>query len=84
MRLNGKSLDLGGLRAGGATWMIQVTEDSEFVRRRGRWINSRVMEIYLQEISCFQFLSAIPLSDRQKVFSLCNFFLQTVSGAEKF
>ena len=84
VRLNGKSLDLGGLRAGGATWMIQVTEDSEFVRRRGRWINSRVMEIYLQEISCFQFLSAIPLSDRQKVFSLCNFFLQAVSGAEKF
>ena len=34
-----KPLDLGSLRAGGATWHLQVTEDSEYCRRKGRWIN---------------------------------------------
>eukprot|EP00435_Cladocopium_sp_Y103_P038149 s1304_g10.t1 len=36
VRINGKSLDLGSLRPGGATWVLQTTEDSEFLRRRGR------------------------------------------------
>lgn len=43
------------LRPGGATWILQRTEDSELVRRRGRWINSKVMEIYIQELSSIQF-----------------------------
>ena len=30
-----RALDLGSLRAGGATWLLQVSEDSELVRRRG-------------------------------------------------
>ena len=44
-RMNGKTLDLFSLRPGGATWMLQQTEDGEFTRRRGRWINERVMNI---------------------------------------
>ena len=36
VRLNHKTLDLGSLRPGGATWILQVTENSEFLRRRGR------------------------------------------------
>ena len=84
VRLNGKSLDLGSLRPGGATWILQVTEDSEFLRRRGRWINSRVMEIYIQEISAFQFLAAVPSNAQLKIFSLCNFFPLALQGAEQF
>ena len=45
-----KPLDLGSLRAGGATWLLQTTEDAELTRRRGRWINAKTMEIYIQEI----------------------------------
>ena len=30
-----RPLDLGSLRAGGATWMLSISEDGEMVRRRG-------------------------------------------------
>eukprot|EP00435_Cladocopium_sp_Y103_P045749 s1324_g13.t1 len=36
--------DLASLRAGGATFLLHKFEDSEFVRRRGRWMSSRVCE----------------------------------------
>ena len=55
-----KPLDLGSLRAGGATWLLQTTEDGELVRRRGRWINTKVMEIYIQEVSSVFFLPRLP------------------------
>ena len=32
-----KPLDMGSLRPGGATWLLQVTESGELVMRRGRW-----------------------------------------------
>ena len=79
--LNGKNLDLGSLRPGGATWILQTTEDSEFCRRRGRWINHRVMEIYIQEVSSFQYLSAIPPSVQQKIFCLCDYFIYALKTA---
>ena len=44
-----RPLDLGSFRPGGATYILQQTEDSELVRRRGPWVSSRVMEIYLEE-----------------------------------
>ena len=83
IRLNGKTLDLGSLRPGGATW-IQQTECGEFTRRRGRWLNQKVMEIYIQEISAFQFLAAVPLNSRQKIYSLCEIFPQVLLRAEEF
>eukprot|EP00435_Cladocopium_sp_Y103_P061652 s470_g23.t1 len=43
--------DLGSLRPGGATWLLNKTEDSTLVQRRGRWMSFRVMTIYLQEIA---------------------------------
>ena len=58
-----RGLDLGSLRAGGASWLLMVSEDSELVRRRGRWINNKVMEIYVQEAASIQFLPQLgPLS----------------------
>lgn len=73
-KLNGKGLDLGSLRPGGATWMIQQCEDPTFTRRRGRWVNEKTMEIYIQEISCFQFLTVLSDNARAKVYTLCEAF----------
>ena len=67
-------LDLGSLRAGGATWLLQCSEDAELVRRRGRWLNSRTMEIYIQEISSLQFLHKLSSPARHLLFSLLESF----------
>ena len=31
--------------------MMLVSEDAEPVRRRGRWLTPRIMEIYVQEVA---------------------------------
>ena len=41
-----------------------VSEDSELVRRRGRWLTPKIMEIYIQEVSALQFLPSLPKADR--------------------
>ena len=56
---------LGSLRAGGATWLLQTTEDAELTRRRGRWINAKMMEIYIQEIQATAFFVNLPWGDTQ-------------------
>ena len=48
--LDGKKIDLGSLRPGGATWLLHRAEQPELVRRRGRWLSARTMEIYLEEV----------------------------------
>lgn len=63
--------------------MLQQTEDSEFTRRRGRWINQKVMEIYIQATSAFQFLAAMPANVRGKVFDLCHLFPFALKFAKK-
>ena len=71
---NKRSLDLGSLRAGGATFLLQATEDAEFVRRRGRWMAPRTMEIYLQEIQATVFFPSLPNSLKQKILHLAFSF----------
>ncbi|CAE7635021.1 unnamed protein product, partial [Symbiodinium necroappetens] len=78
-----RALDLGSLRAGGATWLLQVSEDSELVRRRGRWLNSRTMEIYIQEISALQFMHRLAPQSRFRVFSLVDSFRKVLSLAQQ-
>ena len=65
----GKGLDLGSLRAGGATWLLTESEDGEMVRRRGRWVSSKIMEIYIQEISSIQFIHKLSQASKQKVLA---------------
>ena len=62
-----RALDLGSLRPGGATFLLQLTEDSELVRRRGRWLSSRTMEVYLQESAATQFLPSLPAETRNHI-----------------
>ena len=79
-----KPLDLGSLRAGGATWLMQTTESSDFVQRRGRWINGRVMNIYLQETTALQYLKGLPAASIDRVMSLAQSFPEILEKAEIF
>ena len=78
----GKQLDLGSLRAGGATWLLHQTENSELVRRRGRWLNHRSMEIYVQEVAALHFFSTVPAVAKTKVLSLLEGFQNLLFRAE--
>ena len=71
-------LELSSLRAGGATWLMNTLEDSELVRRRGRWLSHRIMEIYIQETSSLQFLPSIQQSSRDKIFLALEVYPQVV------
>ena len=60
------------LRPGGATHLLLVTEDPELCRRRGRWLSSRVMEIYLQEVIATTYVQKLHPATKFKVtISLC-------------
>lgn len=71
---NRRPLDLGSLRAGGATWLLNVSENPDLTRRRGRWLNHKTMEIYVQEASSVLYLSTISKPARDKVFLLVRAF----------
>lgn len=79
-----RPLDLGSLRAGGATWMLSISEDGEMVRRRGRWLSQRIMEIYIQETSAIRFLQSLTVAQRERVLQLADNFLGTLHLAEIF
>ena len=69
-----RGLDLGSLRAGGASWLMMVSEDSELTRRRGRWLTNKIMEIYVQEVSALQFMPHLPQHTKDLI----------VAGVENF
>ena len=77
-----QQLELASLRPGGATWLLQATEQSELVRRRGRWVTAKVMEVYLQEVSAARFLNCLDEEQKQKVFGLAYGFLGILGKAE--
>ena len=79
-----KQLNLASLRAGGATWLISQSESSELVRRRGRWVSQRTMEIYIQEVMASTFMTDIDEACRSKVLKAMNLFLEILSEAIKF
>ena len=60
-------LDLGGLRAGGATDLYQATEDFGLVQQRGGWADRKVMRIYLQELASSVYLSRLRRGTRRRV-----------------
>lgn len=55
-----KLFDLSSLRPGGASWLLNTSEDSDLVRRRGRWAATRTMEIYLQEVLYATYVQKLP------------------------
>lgn len=66
--------DLGSFRPGGATDLLQRFEDSELVRRRGRWVSTKVLEIYLQEVSTAVFRTKLDQLTRDRIDSLAQAF----------
>ena len=79
-----KPLDWGSLRAGGATWLLQTTENGELVRRRGRWLNQKIMEIYVQEVSSILFLPRLPTATAQRLLDTMRLFPDMLAAAEYF
>lgn len=79
-----KPLDMGSLRPGGATWLLQTTESGELVMRRGRWAAYKVMSIYLQEVSAITYLNKIPLSSKSKILKLAENFVPLHQKAISF
>lgn len=69
-----RCLDLGSLRAGGATYILQHTENGELLRRRGRWANYKMMEIYVQELASVLYLQTIPGGAKEKIFAAARAF----------
>ncbi|CAE7369100.1 folD, partial [Symbiodinium necroappetens] len=78
----GRPIDLGSFRPGGATHLLQITEDSELVRRRGRWISPKVMEIYLQEVASVVLFPSQPYEVRCKILAFAQLFPEVLAKAD--
>lgn len=79
-----KALSLASFRPGGATWLMNMTESAEPVRRRGRWASFRIMKIYLQEVMAATYMNDIPKIAQQKVMLAFEVFPQMSAQARKF
>jgi hypothetical protein len=80
---NLRPLDLGSLRSGGATWHLQVSEDAEYTRRKGRWLSFKVMEIYVQESLALVYLKRISEQSKQINFALARAFTSILDRAKQ-
>ena len=78
-----RALDLGSLRAGGATFIISSTDDSELCRRRGRWASMKMMDIYVQETMALQYMRHISAESRTRVLQMAHAFPAILSRAEQ-
>ena len=65
---------LASLRPGGATYWLGVTEDAEYVRRKGRWVSAKVLEIYLQEATVATFNEKITEVAKNRIALLSQNF----------
>ena len=77
-----RPLDLGSFRPGGATHLMVTTEDSDLVRRRGRWASQKVMEIYIQEVAASLYFPSLPLDLRQRIMDLAQSFTWVLQQAK--
>ena len=64
--------------------IILATENSELCRRRGRWANHRMMEVYIQESMALQYMSMISTASRSRVLFLAGVFQVFISKARAF
>ena len=51
---------------------MHTTEDAELVRRRGRWLNHRIMEIYVQEVTAVLLTPTLSAEVRSGIFALMH------------
>jgi len=69
-----RCLDLGSLRAGGATFLMMISEDAELVRRRGRWLAPRTMEIYVQEVGATIYFPHLSSDLKEPILAMASSF----------
>ncbi len=79
-----RGFDLGSFRPGGATHLLLTTEDPELCRRRGRWLSTRVMEIYLQEVLATTFVQKLDPSLRSNIYERSAVFPRVLQIALSF
>eukprot|EP00438_Fugacium_kawagutii_P027393 Skav208440 [mRNA] locus=scaffold1952:165682:170177:- [translate_table: standard] len=72
------------LRPGGATYWLQLTEDAEYVRRKGRWISTKVLEVYLQETAFATYQATIPEVAKSRIRDLCGNFPSVLAKVAYF
>jgi hypothetical protein len=75
---------LSSLRPGGATHWLSVTEDAEYVRRKGRWVSSKVLEIYLQEVTVSTYTQKMSDESVSRVDDLSRSFPKILAKAVYF
>lgn len=81
---NCRGFDLGSFRPGGATHLLLTTEDPELCRRRGRWLSTRVMEIYLQEVMATTFVQRLDPKVRSTIYDRAAVFPQVLQISMSF
>ena len=79
-----KPLTLASFRPGGATFLIGLTESAELVRRRGRWVSLKVMDIYLQEVSATTFLTECSNEAQHKILTAMESFPVVLQESGRF
>ena len=82
--VDGRPFGLGSLRAGGATHLLLETENPDLVRRRGRWLAHRTMEVYLQEVMVTTFASKLSPLTRDRIYMLAQVFPKVARKAIHF
>ena len=65
-------------------WVLQTLEDPELLRRRGRWANKKMMDIYVQEITAVVYLKRIPQDSKDVVLKIVSAFPAVVDKVETF
>ena len=76
--------ELSSLRPGGATFLLNLTENPDLVRRRGRWASIKVMEIYLQEVAVATGVNKLDAEVREKIKRLSDAFPEILQQSLKF
>jgi len=76
----GERLTPACLRPGGATWLFHETDSPDLVRFRGRWLSTRMLEIYIQEVAGDTYMARLPAATRAKVNTVAAHFSAALVG----
>ena len=79
-----RAFDLSSLRPGGASHLLNACEDSEMVRRRGRWATVKTMEIYLQEVLYVTYVEKLPQATKEFISIAAAGFPDVLQQAQTF
>eukprot|EP00435_Cladocopium_sp_Y103_P039317 s2363_g10.t1 len=79
-----RPFDLSSFRPGGASHLLSSCEDSEVVRRRGRWATVKTMEIYLQEVLYITYVERLPAASKEMIGLAAASFPDLLQEAKAF